>query len=501
MTNEHLTRRDMLKKGTMAAAITLMNPNNAALDYEKYDGLGLADLIRKKQIMPLELLNAVRAKAEALNPKINALCHLFFDKAEAQIKAGVGQGAFAGVPFVLKDLGQQMAGTITSAGSRVFKDARYNFDSTLVERYKKAGLVIFGKTTSPELGLTTTTESVLYGKTRNPWNLDHTSGGSSGGTSALVAARILPFGHASDGGGSIRVPASCCGLFGLKPTRGRVPLGPMQFEGWGGASVHHAITISVRDSAALLDASVGTEPGSPFFSPVPARPFLQEVGAPTGKLKIALVVNPPSGSPLDPECKQAVLDAAKLCESLGHHVTETKLPIDPAHVSETFLTVFYSSIARVYEDAAKARGRAITQDDVELITWASYQNGLEISAVAYARAVNAYHQIGLQLAKFQEPYDVILSPVLAQPPVKLGVLSLSPENPAAYGKAITEFSPYTALYNVTGQPSMSVPLHWTKNNLPVGVMFSGRFGDDATLLRLAAQLEKAQPWAQRKPNV
>ena len=289
MSESPLSRRDLLKRGVSAGLGAMLSTSSTraintsaassglALEYQKYDGLGLAELIAKKQISPLELLNAVRQRVELLNPKLNALCHLFFDKPEAQINENLGSGPFRGVPFALKDLGMYLAGTITSAGSRVWKTSVAEFDSTLVTRYKQAGLVIFGKTNSPELGLTATTESILFGQTRNPWNLERTSGGSSGGSAALVASRVLPMAHGSDGGGSIRIPASCCGIFGFKPTRGRVPLGPTQFEGWNGLSHHHALTISMRDSAALLDATVGGELGSPYFSPTPARAFLKEI--------------------------------------------------------------------------------------------------------------------------------------------------------------------------------------------------------------------------------
>ncbi|MFN0111162.1 MAG: amidase [Blastocatellia bacterium] len=508
---EPINRREMVKRSSAAGVGAAMALNSStrltglAAEYDKYDGLGLAELIAKKQVTPIELLNAVRQRVEALNPKLNAFCDLFFDKAEAQIKAGVGKGAFAGVPFALKDIGIHMAGVKTTSGSRAFKDYTPGFDSTLTDRYKKAGLVILGRTTSPEFGLTTTTESALFGQTRNPWNLEHTSGGSSGGTSAAVSARILPMAHGSDGGGSIRIPASCCGLFGFKPTRGRVPLGPNQFESWNGCSHHHALTISVRDSAALLDATAGDEPGSPFLSPPPARPFLKEVGLPPGKLRIALAIEPTTGAPVDAECRQATLDAAKLCESLGHKVVEAKLPIDDAVMRGAFLTIIRVSMARTLTDAAKTLGRAITEQDVEPITWLIAQAGKEISSVDYSRAIATMHQTGLAMAKFMQAYDVILSPTLARLPVKLGVLSLSRSDVQGYTKDVSEFGPHCALYNVTGQPSMSVPLHWTKNgangSLPVGVMFSGRFGEDGLLFRLAAQLEKAKPWAGRRPNV
>ncbi|HEY3137389.1 MAG TPA: amidase [Blastocatellia bacterium] len=472
-----------------------------AAEYDQYDGLGLAALVAKREVTPLELLNAVRQRLEATNPKINAVAQVFFDKAEAQIKQGLPYGPFKGVPFALKDLGQQLAGTKTTYGSRAFKDNVPDFDSTLVARYKQAGLVIFAKSTTPELGLTTTTESVMFGLTRNPWDLERTSGGSSGGSSALVASRVIPMAHGSDGGGSIRIPASCCGLFGLKPTRGRVPLGPTQFEGWNGCSHHHALTISVRDSAALLDATAGEELGSPYFSPPPARPFLNEIGADPGTLRIALAVATPAGTPLDPECKKAAIEAAKLCESLGHKIVEAQPPIDDRWMREAFLTVLRVSTARTLDDAAKTLGRPVTEKDVEPVTWVIAQAGRAVTSVAYSRAIATMHQVGLAMAKFQKGYDVILSPTLAKQPVPLGVLSLSPASIAAYTKDVTEFGPYTALYNVTGQPSMSVPLHWSGEGLPIGVMFSGRFGDEATLLRLAAQLEKAKPWAKKRPKI
>jgi amidase len=518
-----LSRRQLLELGAAATFGAIVNPteksgslastlesntsspssslSGLAGEYDKYDGLGLAALVAKREVTPLELLEAVQRRLEALNPKLNAVAHLFFDKAKAQIERGLPDGPFKGVPFVLKDLGQQLAGTITSYGSRAFKDNRADSDSTLVARYKQAGLVIFAKSTSPELGLTTTTESVLFGQTHNPWNLERTTGGSSGGSGALVASRIVPMGHASDGGGSIRIPASCCGLFGLKPTRDRVPLGPAQFEGWNGCSVNHALTLSTRDSAALLDVSVGAELGSPYFSPKPERPFLKEVGADPGKLRIALDIGTPGGTPLDDECRRASVDAAKLCESLGHKVEEARPPVDDEWMRDAFLTVIRVSVSRVLDDAAKTLGHPVTDKDVEPVTWLFAQAGRSISSVAYSRAIATMHQVGLVVAKFQQNYDVILNPTLAKPPVQLGLLSLSPSNFAAYVKEVTEFGPYTALFNVTGQPSMSVPLSWSADGLPIGVMFSGRFGDEATLLRLASQLEKARPWAGKRPKL
>jgi amidase/6-aminohexanoate-cyclic-dimer hydrolase len=278
-------------------------------------------------------------------------------------------------------------------------------------------------------------------------------------------------------------------------------MGPAQFEGWNGLSAHHAVTISVRDSAALLDISSGAELGSPYYPPPQQRPFLMEVGADPGKLRIALISDSPGGTPVDPECEKAAREAAKLCESLGHKVEEAKWPLDHATMRGAFLTIINVSVARALDDAATPLGRAVTDNDVELVTWSMSQQGRNISSVAYSSAIVTAHQIGFMMAKFQQTYDVILNPTLGKPPVPLGLLSLSPKDMRTFTKEITEFSPYTSVYNVTGQPSMSVPLHWTPDGLPVGVMFSARFGDEATLFRLASQLEKAKPWAGRRPNI
>ena len=469
----------------------------ALIDYQDYDALGLADLIRKKAIKPEELLESVRLQIEKINPAINAFSDLFFERARADLKHVDPEAPFAGVPFPLKDLGLALAGTRTMGGSRVWKNHVPDFNSTLADRYIRAGLVIFGKTTTPELGLTTTTESVLTGRTLNPWNPAKTSGGSSGGAAAAVAARIIPAAHASDGGGSIRIPAACCGIFGMKPTRGRIPLGPEHMEGWNGCSISHVVSVSVRDSAALMDVTTGSEPGSPYACPPQARPFLDEVAAPPQKLRIAFALQAPGGAALSSEVVRGAEAAARLCEELGHEVDEVSLPVDNHTFRRAFGTIFFVCTARALAEGAEELGRPVTENDVEAATWAAAQRGTQIPAVEYSRSIAAMHQTGLSMARFMQTYDVVLSPVLAKPPVDLGLLSL--DDPARYGREVASFSPFTALYNVTGQPSMSVPLHWTPDGLPVGVMFSGRFGDEATLFRLAAQLEQAKPWAGRKP--
>lgn len=498
---EAVTRREMMQRALAASVgfgLATVASSGLPAEYSGYDAIGLAELVAKKQITPLELLQAVRARAESLNPKLNAICRFFFDKAEVQIKEGLGNGPFRGVPFVLKDISQQLAGVPLTFGSRAFKEYVPDFDSTLVTRYKQAGLVIFAKTTTPELGISPVTESALFGQTHNPWNLECTPGGSSGGSAALVASRIVPMAHGSDGGGSLRMPASCCGIFGLKPTRGRVPLGPAQFEGWNGLSAHHAVTLSVRDSAALLDASAGAELGAPYWAPPPQRPFLKEVGADPGKLRIALVLKPPTAVQVDAECQKAATEAGKLCESLGHHVEQAQLP-DLAMLDQIRAAIVPVSIARTLDDRARSLGRPLSENDLEPVAWDAYQRGLRVSSVEYSRAIANCHQAGLVMARFQQIYDVVLSPTLARPPVLLGALGSSRADVPALLAERAAFMPFTALYNFTGQPSMSVPLHWSPDGLPIGVMFSARFGDEATLFRLAAQIEKARPWASRRP--
>jgi Asp-tRNA(Asn)/Glu-tRNA(Gln) amidotransferase A subunit family amidase len=494
-----ISRREIVRTGATAAGLAL-TPRGLAAEYQQYDGLGLAQLIAKKQVTPLELLNAVRTRVEAVNPKLNALCQQFFEKAEAQIKLGLPNGPFRGVPFVLKDINHQLAGTPTTNACSLFKDAVYDFDGTLVMRYKQAGLAIFGKTTTPEMGVAPSTESAMFGVTRNPWNLGCTAGGSSGGSAALVAARVVPMAHGSDGGGSIRIPASCCGIFGLKPTRGRVPLGPTALEGWNGMAIHHAVTISVRDSAALLDTTAGPELGSPYWAPPMQRPFLQEVGVDPGKLRMALVLDSP-GTAFDRECRKAAEEAARLCESLGHRVEAVRLPVDLAALAQARAIPVRVSLARVLEDRAAALGRRPQESDLEPVTWAFYQMGVRFSSLDYSRALANGQLAGLAMAKFLQTYDVILGPTLAQPPAKLGVISLSRKDLQGFLSDVSAFHTWAWLFNVTGQPSMSVPIYWTSDGLPIGVMFSARFGDEATLFRLAAQIERARPWAHRRPDV
>jgi len=502
-------RRRFLGTAAVLAAMPLARAAFAAApkgkmpvdQYLAYDGLGLAELVAKGDVEPRELLEAAIERLEAVNTKINCIAAKLYDHGRKQIGEGLPKGPFTGVPFLLKDLSVNLAGFPTASGSAFFQDDVPATDSTLVVRYKAAGLVIFGKTTTPELGLTGTTESVPNGQTKNPWNLERTVGGSSGGAGAAVAASIVPIANASDGAGSIRTPASCCGVFGLKPTRARVPAGPARLEGWNGLGTVHAVSRSVRDNAALLDASAGADLGDPYSAIPPARPFLREVGADPGKLRIALMLSPTSGAAVDPVCIAAAREAAKLCADLGHIVEEKQPPIDHASINAGMLATLSVSTTAALDARAARLGRAVTQADVEPVTWFFYQEGKKVTGLQYAAARAAFDQAGRAMAEFQRTYDVILSPTLAKPPVKLGVLSLSPADFNDYVREVSAFGPFTALANICGQPAMSVPLSWSPEGLPIGVMFAGRINDEATLYRLAGQLETARPWFNRRPAI
>ncbi len=470
-------------------------------DYGAFDALGLAELVGKREVSARELLDAAIARAEALNPTINAICHELYDAAGAAIEAGLPDGPLSGVPFLLKNLSAAYAGVPLTNGSRLFEGFVPDYDSELVARYKRAGLVIFGRTNSPEFGLSYSTEPTLYGPTRNPWNPERVAGGSSGGAAAAVAARIVPAAHASDGGGSIRVPAACCGLFGMKPTRGRNPAGPIAGEGWAGMSTAHAITLTVRDSAALLDATAGPDVGAPYWAPQPARPFLAEVGAAPARLRIAVSAHTPNGVPVDADCIAAMERAAKICLDLGYRVDEASPVYDGAAMGDAINTVIAANLSAAIERRAAALGRDAAPGDVERMTWAFARLGAKIGAAAYVEAVETIHRVGRQVARFFLDYDVLLTPTTAKPPLAIGDLDPMTEDGKAYQAELTSFAAFPPLSNVTGAPAMSVPLYWNAQGLPIGAQFVGRFGDEATLFRLAGRLEEAAPWIGRRPEL
>jgi len=471
-------------------------------DLDQYDALGLGELVNAGKVTPTELLDRAIARTEAVDPQINAVVAKHYDVARQQIAEAKPSGPFAGVPFLLKDLGVGLKGTVTTDGSRAFATWTAPADTTLPRRAKAAGFVIFGKAASPEFGLTTSTESKLWGYTRNPWKLERIAGGSSGGSAAAVAARILPIAHASDGGGSIRIPAACCGLFGLKPSRARVPVDVARAVGWNGLSTQHAVSISVRDSAALLDAWSGPELGDSVTPPPPAHgTFLDATRRAPGRLRIALIETAPSGVAADPDVKAGLMDVARLCESLGHHVEPTAYKLDAKALADAMGVGMGADLASRLDRLAAERGRPITEDDVEMVTLRLMERGRAYTAQNYVDARRVFDTAAVEVARMHQTYDIILSPTVAQAPVLLGVLGLSPDNIGDYARAIGAFSPYTALQNQIGVPSMSVPLAWNAEGLPLGMMFSAPFGAEELLFSLAAQLEQARPWKDKRPPV
>jgi amidase/6-aminohexanoate-cyclic-dimer hydrolase len=469
-------------------------------EYEQHDGLGLAELVRRKQVTPSEVLEAALTLADQRNAAVNAIVSDLRELARSAVGSGLPEGPFRGVPYLLKDLGVLLTGAVTSYGSRLFQGFVADHDSELTARLKRAGLVIFGKTSTPELGLCPSTEPRLFGPTRNPWSPGHSAGGSSGGAAAAVAAGIVPMAHATDGGGSIRIPASCCGLVGLKPTRARNPMGPDAGEGWSGASVGHAVTRTVRDSAALLDATAGPDIGDPYWAPPPAGPYLAEVGRAPGRLRIALTTRPWNGKPVHADCAAGAAAAARLCKRLGHHVEEASPAIDAAALGAATRTIVGANVRFQIEARAAALGRDLRQDDVERETWTRGLDGHTMRAADYARSVAVMHRTGRTVARFFTAYDVLLSPTMCQPPYPLGVLDGSSTNDEAFLDALLSSIGFTSLFNSAGNPAISLPLHWSAAGLPIGVQFAGRFGDEATLFRLAAQIEQAAPWAHRRPG-
>lgn len=491
-------------------------------EYQQYDALGLAELVRQGQVTPLELVEAAIARIEAVNPQINAVTYTMFNQARQAAQRELPDGPLRGVPFLVKDLLALVAGAPTTASTRLLKEWSPAIDSEMVRRWKQAGLIILGKTNTPEFGITPYTEPTLFGPTRNPYDLARTAGGSSGGSGAAVAARMTPIASGGDGGGSIRIPSAVNGVFGLKPTRGRTPTGPVNYELWEGFAIEHVLTRSVRDSAALLDATAGADPGAPYAAPPSERPFLQEVGRDPGKLRIAYTTRSLIGvdEPPDPECTRGLQGALQLLRDLGHEVEEAAPVVDNEALAMAFLTIICGQAWNDMRETAALVGKKVSRGDFELLTWVLGHLGKAFSAADYAGARRQLGYAARQIGPFFQQYDVLVTPTLPLPPVMIGALQpteserrlLSAIGTLRAGKilaslnlvrplALATFSyiRYLAPFNVTGQPAMSVPLHWTDAGLPVGIQFVGRFGDEATLFRLAAQLEQARPWAGRMP--
>src|SRR5213594_4307260 len=487
-----------------SANMTGREPRSAGMsgfaEYERYDASGLAELVRRRQVSPRELLEAAIERVESGNGAVNAVTMRLDDYGRRAIAAGVPDGPFTGVPFLMKDLTASIAGVPMTRSSRFFADAPAPAaDSGHVARLERAGLVIFGRTNTCELGLSLTCEPRMHGPTRNPWDPTRISGGSSGGAAAAVGARMLPMAHATDGFGSIRAPAACCGLVGLKPTRGLNTMAPYTGEGLGGLSAEHAVTLTVRDSAALLDATAGAGPGDPYVAPPLARPLASEVGADPGRLRIAFTSVTPNGAKVEAESLRTLAETAKLCADLGHHVEEVKPAIDGEAVVPTFLTLAAANTV-VNLAGNTAKGRAAREDEVERVTWATGQMGQRVSGADYVRATQTAHRLGRQMAAFHERWDILLTPGLATLPPKLGWIDMMLGDGDEYWRRVFHFSPFTVWFNLTGQPAMMLPLG-VAGEIPVAVQVVARYGDEATLFRLAAQLETARPWFDRRPAI
>jgi amidase len=490
-------------------------------EYLKHDALALAALVRNGEVSGTELLEIALEGVRSLNPRLNAVVHLMEDEARVAAEIG-GNAPFAGVPFLAKDLIGGYAGHPTTAGSRLLEGVLADHDTDLVLRVRAAGLVVFGKTNLPEFGLVPFTEPELFGPCRNPWDLDSTPGGSSGGSAAAVASGIVPMAGGGDGGGSIRIPASCCGLFGLKPTRSRTPTGPDLGLLWRGAVVEHVLTRSVRDSAAMLDATQGPDIGAPFEIQPPDGPYLDEVDRPPGRLRIAFTADPMLDAEIHPDCATAVEDAATLLEELGHDVVEAAPAVDGPAFARAFLTMAAAELGADFDQVRRLTGRAANRGNVEPATWAMALLSKATSARDYATALRTLEAVGRTVGAFFEPYDVLLTPTLASPPPPIGSLGPSKGETrllrvlGAFGSGklvrvaglldeaardAFAFIPYTPVFNVTGQPAMSIPLHWNGAGLPVGVQLVGRFGREDVLFRLAGQLERARPWFSLLPDI
>lgn len=473
-------------------------------EYLKLDATALASLVRRGELEPLDVLEAALARCDAVNPRVNAVNMRCDARARETLAArrdtGTSRdGVLAGVPMLVKDMNAAVAGTITTNGSRALRDAPPAMrDSTLVERYEAAGMVVFGKTTAPEFGLSTTTESALWGKTRNPWDLSMSAGGSSGGAAAAVAAGIVPVAHATDGGGSIRIPASYCGVFGMKPTRYRTPHGPDAFEGWFGASCAHVVSRSVRDSALVLDVSHGHEKGSPYWLAEPERPFVDEVRRTPSRLRVGLVTNSLTGVPLDDDIAAALDATVRLLTDLGHDVEPVALAVDAQQLFSAHAAASGTALVATVRDREAALGRPLHADELEQVTWRVLRNAQQFSAEVLYRARRTFEHIGLFVEEHLDRFDVLLSPVTATLTPPLGSLSL--EQPYEdYVERIAGSVSYTVLANVGGQPSISMPLGTSRGGLPIGMMFTAGLCCEGLLFQLAGQLEAAAPWALLAP--
>lgn len=476
-------------------------------DLANLDATAQAELVSTGEAQPIELVDAAIARIEALNDELNAVIHPLFDRARAAASGTLPDGPFRGVPIVVKDLDGTLAGVPYHGGNKLLRELDYRPEITshLFARLEAAGFVIVGKANTPEFGLVPSTEPLTYGPSHNPWNPAHSPGGSSGGSAAAVASGMVPLAHAGDGGGSIRIPSSMCGLFGLKPSRGRVSLGPDEGEAWAGLVIRHVVTHSVRDSAAVLDIVAGYIPGDPYTAPPPARPYAAELGVEPGRLRIGVMTRAPGDiAPTDPSCIAAVEDAVALLTSLGHDVEESApAALGDVELMSQFSVVMMSSLRAQLAELEEIAGRPVTADDVEPTTWLYNEGSRAYDGGAYVRAVAQLHLWTRRVVSwwFDEGFDLLLTPTLAEPPPVLGDVGRQDDGGFNTAARSIPFAAYAAPFNVTGQPAMSVPLYWNENALPIGVQLVAAPYCEDVLVRVAAQLERARPWADRRPPV
>lgn len=470
-------------------------------EYETYDGLGLAELVKRGEVSPGDLVEAAIERIERHDPTLNAVVHKAFASARAAAASDLPDGPFRGVPFLIKDLGCPVADMPRTSGSRFLRDEIPAEDGILTRRYRQAGVVILGKTNTPELGITGTTESAYLGPCRNPWNPDHISGGSSGGSAAATASGMVPLAHASDGLGSIRIPAACCGLVGLKTTRDRNPSGMNDGDRVVGFGVDHVVSRSLRDSAAMLDWTGRPEPGCPYAVPAKERPYLEEIERGPGRLRIAFSSATPSGRPIDPEIESALQDTAKALENLGHDVFEAEIDVNWRKLYAVQGVVAGANAAAGLNDMIERVGHEPEPGDFEPLTWAGIRYGQKLSGEEVMSAWRSFRVLTRQIVAAFDEFDVFLSPVMGTPPPKVGHIDPVGLTPREVGKRQARVFPFTPPFNFTGQPAISLPLAWSEEGLPIGMQFAGRYADEATLFRLASQLEQAHPWIGRKPVV
>lgn len=463
------------------------------------DAVGHAELVRGGEASPIELVDAAIERIEALDGPLNAVNLRWFDEARAAAaSAALPDGPFRGVPFLLKDLWAAFAGQPLTNGNPALARLKpvSDADTTLVARYRAAGLVTLGRTASPEFGSVPTTEPIAYGPTRNPWDTSRSPGGSSGGSAAAVASGMVPIAHASDGGGSIRIPAAACGLVGLKPSQGRMSTGPLRSE--AGLGVEHCVSRTVRDTASLLDATHGPGVGDSVIAPPPAGRYIDEVGRDPGRLRIGLLDRNPRGLPIDPECAAGARAAAGLLESLGHTVDVSHpAALDDAAFGRQFGAMWATNMAVAVDGVARQLGRDVTAEDFEGVNWAMAQAARAMTAVDYASSIAAVavFRRAVQSWWLDDGWDILLTPTLGELPTRIGEFDANPEQPLAPSHRSASFVPFTPAFNASGQPAISLPLHWTADGLPVGIQFVAAYGREDLLLRLAAQLESAAPWA------